>query len=174
MSIFTQSTNTFEGQLPDEETILLTRKHWLVLFFPLVSIIFTAIIIFGIYFFINSTTWYYMISSLYWFLVVVGLLVLWTLAFYSLMIYALNTVIVTNKRIIQNRQQGLFRHSISEIELDKIQDMSVEICRRLAELLHFGDIEVQSAGAKNKFIFYQLPHPTKIKDKIVRIKAKQK
>jgi len=173
MSIFTKSKNSFEGQLPEEETILLTRKHWLILLFPLASIIFTAIIILGIYFVINSASWYPMISSLYFFLISVSLLVLWTLGFYSIMIYDLNTVIVTNKRIIQNKQKGLFKHSINELELEKIQDISVSISGPLEELLHFGSIEVQSAGAKNKFHFHQLPCPEEIKDKIIITKNKK-
>lgn len=173
MSILTQSKNTFEGKLPDEETILLTRKHWLNLFFPLATIKLSVILIFGSYFIINSFGWYEKLSSLYWFIVLVFLLVFWTLAFYSIMIYELNTVIVTNKRIIENKQGGLFKHTVNELELDKIQDISVQVVGPLAEFLRFGDIEIQSAGAKNKFTFYQLPRPTEIKNKIVRIKAKQ-
>jgi len=172
MSILTSSKNSFEGQLPGEKTVLLTRKHWLNLFFPLFVILLIVLLLFISYFFISSFNWYNMISSIYWFLVVISLLVLWTLAFYNIMIYSLNVVMVTNKRVIENKQEGLFKHTVNELELNKIQDMSVKVFGPLAEFLDFGNIEIQSAGAKNKFIFNQLPHPKKIKNTVARLKNK--
>ena len=172
MSILTSSKNSFEGQLPEEKTVLLTRKHWLNLFFPLSVILLLVLLLFISYFFISSFGWYNRISSLYWFLVSIFLLVLWTLAFYNIMIYSLNIVIVTNKRVIENKQDGLFKHTVNELELNKIQDMSVKVFGPLAEFLDFGNIEIQSAGAKNKFFFNQLPRPKKIKNIIARLKIK--
>ncbi len=86
------------------------------------------------------------------------------------MIYALNTVLVTNKRVIENKQEGLFKHRINELELDKVQDISIKVFGLLAELLSFGNLEIQSAGAKVKFSFTQLPHPQKIKNTIMKLK----
>ncbi|MCK4454242.1 PH domain-containing protein [Candidatus Parcubacteria bacterium] len=170
MSIFTSSKNSFEGQLPGETTILLTRKHWLNLFVPLFINLLLILLPFVVYFIINSFSWYDKISSLYWFLATLLLLILWNLAFYNIMIYALNTVLVTNKRVIENKQEGLFKHRINELELDKVQDISIKVFGLLAELLSFGNLEIQSAGAKVKFSFTQLPHPQKIKNTIMKLK----
>jgi membrane protein YdbS with pleckstrin-like domain len=170
MSIFTFSTNNFEGELPEEKTILLLRKHWFTLFVPLLIIFAMAFLPFLIYFLINSFDWFNKFSSVFWFLASLLLLILWNLAFYSIMLYSLNTVIVTNKRVVENKQAGFFRHTVNELELSKIQDISTKVFGPLAEFLGFGDIEIQSAGTKNKFYFSQLPNPETIKNIILSSK----
>ena len=86
------------------------------------------------------------------------------------MLYNLNTVVVTNKRIIENKQEGFFKHTINELEIDKIQDMTVKVFGVLAEFLCFGNIEIQSAGVQAKFFFNTLPYPEKIKETIMGLK----
>lgn len=171
MSIFTFSKNSFEGQLPDEKTLLVARKHWIFLFIPLmiISLLVVGVILIGIV--LSSFSWWKSLSSLYIFLSFVLFLILWNLLFYGIMIYSLNTVIITNKRIIENQQLGLFKHAVNEIELKNIQDISIKILGPFAQLLNYGNIEIQSAGAIAKFNFTKLPDPQKIKNII--IKAKQ-
>lgn len=82
------------------------------------------------------------------------------------MIYLLNTLLITNKRIIENTQAGLFRHTINELSTDKIQDISVQTFGPLAALLGYGNIEIQTAGTQAKFRFTFLPDPQKIKQTI--------
>ena len=172
MSIFTSSKNTFEGKFPEEKVLLVTRKHWLGLFGPLAIMIVAVGLPFVVYLMINSFSWYPKISSLYWFLTAVALLILWNLAFYHIMIYSLNTFIVTDKRIIENEQIGLFKHTVDEIEIEDIQDISVKIHGFFPQILGYGDIEVQSSGAVNKFFFNELPRPRKIKNILMDIKLK--
>lgn len=93
-------------------------------------------------------------------------LIVWNIAFYNLMIYFLNTLIITDKRIIENKQLGFFNNIVNEIKLDKVQDVSVKIQGPLATFLKYGDVEIQSAGAVNKFFFRQFPDPEKIKQLI--------
>ena len=172
MSIFTSSKNTFDGQLPGEKIILVTRRHWLFLFTPLFCTFLVALLPFIGYLLINSLKWYANISSLYWFLTTVILLILWNIAFYQLMIYSLNTIIVTDRRIVENKQVGLFKHTINELKLTKVQDISVKVFGPFAQLLDYGNIEVQSAGAVGKFFFNYFPHPKKIKSTIMGLKTK--
>ncbi|MFQ6084461.1 MAG: PH domain-containing protein [Candidatus Aminicenantia bacterium] len=172
MSIFAPSSNSFRKQYPEEKTLLVTRRHWIILFAPMLFILFLALLSFVIHSFIESASWYDVISSLYWFLVAVWFLILWNLAFYSIMIYILNTVIVTDKRVVENKQEGFFKYTLNELELDKIQDISVKIYGPLAAFLDFGDIGIQTAGAQPKFYFTQLPHPEKIKETIMNLKIK--
>lgn len=77
--------------------------------------------------------------------------------------YYLDIIIITNKRVIENEQNGLFKYTASEVELSKIQDISVKVFGPLAEFLDFGDMEIQSAGTQTKFYFHTLPHPYKIR-----------
>jgi len=80
------------------------------------------------------------------------------------MIYSLNTIVVTNKRVMDNQQKGLFQYALNELEREKIQDITVKINGMFASFLNYGDIEIQSAGTQNKFYFKKLPDPQKIKE----------
>lgn len=171
-SIFTSSKNTFEGQLPEEETILVTRKHWFVIFAPLLLTTLSFLLPLLVYFLIGSFGWYSNISALFWFLTALYFLILWHLIFQHILIYTLNTVTLTNKRIIDNEQKGLFNHAVNTLALDKIQDISINVQGLLAEFLNFGDIEIQTAGSLNKFHFAKLPNPHEVKQIIITIKSK--
>jgi len=61
-------------------------------------------------------------------------------------IWAKNTFIVTNKRVIDVDQHGFFSKTVSECNYDKIQDVSYSIKGLLATLFHFGSIKIQTAG----------------------------
>lgn len=164
MSIFEPSSNSFRKQDLKEKTILVTRKHRIILFSKMSFLGFFVLLPFIIYSLIGSFSWYPIISSVYWFFVSIWFLLLWNLAFYSIMLYFLNTVIVTNQRVIENKQNGFFDYRANEMELSKIQDISIKISGSLATFLAFGDIEIQSAGAKAKFYFDTVPHPEKIRE----------
>ncbi|MBU4350792.1 PH domain-containing protein [Patescibacteria group bacterium] len=157
------SSNTFKGQLPGETTLLVARKHWLTLALPMFLIIITALVPLAVYPFLILGTY----ANLYWFLASAFWFFLWNLLFFNLMIYSLNTVVVTNKRIIATKQLGFFKYSASEFQKDKIQDVSVKMTGILASFLNFGDLEIQTAGSQNKFNFTNLPNPEKIKQIIL-------
>ena len=161
------SGNTFKGQLPGETTVLIVRKHWITLALPLFLVFIIALIPLVVYPFITLTSWYNNFSDLYWFLSSAFWLFLWNLFFFNLMIYSLNTLVVTNKRVIETKQLGFFKYSASEFQKDKIQDVSVKITGILASLLNFGDLEIQTAGTENKFNFTNFPDPEKIKQIIL-------
>ncbi len=84
--------------------------------------------------------------------------------------YFLNTLVVTNKRVIENKQDGFFKYTMNEMELERIQDITVKVFGPLASFLDFGDIEIQSAGTTNKFYLSRFPHPKKIKETIMGLK----
>ena len=141
----------------------MARRHWIVLFGPVLLLVIAALIPFVIEHYISQTNWYSQWSDLFWFLTTVYYFFLWDVLFYNLMIYALNTIVITNKRVIKNEQNGFFKYSSAELEIAKIQDVSVKVHGVLAAIFHFGDLEIQSAGTQNKFLFDHLPNPEKIK-----------
>jgi len=165
------STNSFRGQLTAEQTVLVARRHWIVLFGPVLLLVISALIPCVIYHYINQTNWYGQWSDLFWFLTTVYYFFLWDVLFYNLMIYALNTIVVTNKRVIKNEQNGFFKYSSAELEIAKIQDVSVKVRGVLAAIFHFGDLEIQSAGTQNKFYFDRVPNPEKIKQTITDLQV---
>ena len=76
--------------------------------------------------------------------------------------------IITNWRIIDCDQQGLFRRNISSIlNLDHIQDIQTTVVGIIKTVLDYGNIEVQTAAAKREFIFEDVAHPRQV-EKMVR------
>jgi len=167
-SVLISSKNTFDGQLPGEETVLVKRRHWFVIIIPVIFVLFLFILPFVVYFFIKNFLWYDALSSLYWFLSSVYFLILWIYLFYLLVIYVLTVTIVTNQRLIKCSQLGFFNYRRDETELKKIQDISVKISGPVQTFLHFGNLEVQTAGTEVKFSFEDLPEPQEIKEIIYK------
>lgn len=163
------SSNSFRGQLAGEQTVLVKRRHWIVLFGPVFMLIVFALIPYVIYYYVNQTNWYGQWADLFWFLTAVYYLFLWDVLFYNLMIYTLNTIVITDKRVIKNEQSGFFKYSSAGLEVAKIQDVSVRVQGVLAAVFHFGDLEIQTAGSQNKFYFDRMPDPEKIKTVIMNL-----
>jgi uncharacterized membrane protein YdbT with pleckstrin-like domain len=165
--IFSKSKNSFDGQRDDERVILLLRRHPFVIIIRLAGVIFLVLLpifIIGIYgsYLIDGG-----LLSLSLFALSIWYLLLWQVAWYALTLYSLDVWIVTNRRIIDSTQHGYFNRTISEIELSRIQDISVNTSGFIPTLLHYGNLEVQSAGAENKFMFKEIPNPEDVKDVIV-------
>jgi uncharacterized membrane protein YdbT with pleckstrin-like domain len=79
---------------------------------------------------------------------------------------------LTNERIINREQKGLFNRVVSELELIRIQDITVEQKGFLATILGYGNVYIQTAGEMERFIFEQVPHPYKISKAIQNINEK--
>jgi uncharacterized membrane protein YdbT with pleckstrin-like domain len=168
-SIFRQSHNSFEGEESGEEVILLLRRHPFVILIRLafsIALLFVPVIAGAVFAeFISSHN----LIRLFMFLTGVWCLLLWQVIFYALTMYTLDVWIVTNRRIIDSTQHGFFNRTISELHISRIQDISVSTKGFIPTILHFGDLQVQTAGTEEKFLFMQIPKPEKVKDVIMRI-----
>lgn len=168
MKIFFFSKNSFEGQWPDEEVVLLLRRHWIVLFFLLMSSLVLALV--PLVFLFTPVDFFNINDNptLFLFFVSVYYIVWWQLTFYRLMLYLLDVWIITNHRVIDSRQKGFFNRTVSEMKIFKVQDISVEMVGFFATFFNFGNLEIQTAGTEEKFIFEQVPNPAAVKNVIMR------
>ena len=98
--------------------------------------------------------------SLYFALLIAFLFFEWT-------DYYLDTWIITNKRIIDVEQNGLFDRHVAEIPLSRVQDITIEVKGIIETLLHFGTIRIQTAGERDFFI-NDVPHLQQLKDIILK------
>lgn len=98
--------------------------------------------------------------SLWWWLV-------WIVLFFAFMKYYLDAFVLTNERVIRIEQISAFSRTVSELRLERIQDVTIEQHGVLATLLHFGDIRVQTAGESEEFLFTAIPHPVRVKEALM-------
>lgn len=107
-------------------------------------------------------------SPLIFFILVLFLHLLWVALFVVLADFYLDVWILTNGRVIAVEQKGLFSRTISEFELAKVQDMTVDIHGILATLLNYGNLNVRTASEHQNFIFKQIWRPNAVKDEITK------
>lgn len=165
-------TAHFLGQHPQEKIILLLRRHFLVLLGSLIPAFFLAGAIFLGYRFIPRY-----ISILAeepyhdFFLLGMNVFSLYVIGFAFLlwMDWYLDAWILTNERIIDIKQTGLFGRDVSEFKLDRIQDVTVHAKGVFPTIFNYGDVRIQTAGEKVDFIFEQVPSPYKVKDTILKV-----
>lgn len=169
LSIFFQSNNSFEGEEAGEDVFLLLRRHIFVLYAHLTFILLPAFLplILGLLFFSSLQT--YNLMTLFILLSSILYTVLWLMAFYVLTMYTLDVWIVTDRRIIDTNQVSLFHRNISELHLPNVQDISVKTKGIIETMCKFGNVEIQTAAAENKFTFSQIPNPEKVKDTIMSL-----
>jgi len=168
---------SFPGKHNDEQIVLFLRRHWFILFVHLVSVFMAVLGLVLIYIFLNLST-ENLAQSEYFNLLLLGesfgTIFIWNLFFILWLDYYLDTWIVTNERIININQKGFFCRNISELKLTKIQDVTSEIAGVIPTLLDYGNIHVQTAGEKERFVFYQIPNPNKVKNVIAHLQEKEK
>jgi hypothetical protein len=163
-------TTFFPGQEPDEKIILVIRKHWwiffkLFLFYFILTLVplvlknlmqnYTKLLDGG-----ALTVVLNLLGSLYY-------LYILTLFFRSWIDYYLDLGIITDERIVDIEQKGLFARSISAQKLYRVQDVTAEVKGLLPTLFHYGDIHIQTAGTEERFVIYQAPHPYETVKKIL-------
>lgn len=94
-------------------------------------------------------------------------LLLWAAAWNTFTKTYLNAWVITNQRIVEIEQSGYFRREVSSLLLDRIQDVTIAINGVTDSLLGIGDINVQSAGAQERFTMANVPSPEYLRDLIM-------
>jgi len=90
----------------------------------------------------------------------------WIALFIVLADFYLDIWILTNERVIAVEQKGLFSRTISEFELYKIQDVTVDVEGIIPTMLNYGNLVVRTASEHRDFVFKQVWHPNMVKDAI--------
>jgi hypothetical protein len=137
MSKKTKQAKPFPGQHDGESVELVFRQHPVVmryyLIYGLLAILVavTPLLIWPLSnLAIEAALGAPLLVLLYWFYHWIG----W---FYSI-------YVVTNERIIEIKQSGLFNRRVTEFGLDKIQNVNYHITGLEAVVLHYGNITVQT------------------------------
>ena len=96
-------------------------------------------------------------------------LITWITFFLIWIDYYFDVWIITTKRIVNINQQGLFTRTVSELELDKIQDITTDVRGVIPTFLNFGDLQIQTAAEQERFLFAKVPNPYLLKDTIMNL-----
>jgi len=138
------------------------KKHWWIIatwaFFLLVIAALPLVLIsLMVYFtkFALTTQTVYFVAFCY----TVWVSVLWVMFFVEWTDYYLDVWIVTNRRIVDVDQQGLFHKDEATIRLEDVRDIKVEYGGLIQTILNFGTLSVQSSGARTEFQILNVANP---------------
>jgi hypothetical protein len=154
-----------------ERLIIFLRRHWINLFVQLAPFLIIVLVLLFAFFTLNYFTDLKIINPLEWQFIRLAMalfsLFLWSFIFVVFIDYYLDVWIVTDCRIVNIEQKGLFRREISELRLDNVQDLTTEITGVIQTFFDFGDLYVQTAGKRVRFQFKSIPHPERVRDVIL-------
>lgn len=161
------------NKLPGERVEIFLRRHWvdlvrLIFFSGFMVLIPVAVMI------LLKATGSGILTNPFWGPMVAlsasaYLLIVFVITITEFTDYWLDVWIVTNERIINSEQQGLFNRTVSELHLDQIQDITSETKGFLATFLTYGDVYVQTAAEKVWFHFKDIDNPEEVKQKIASL-----
>ena len=128
----------FDSQREGEEVQFVFRRHFLTAKSGVIFLILMIMIGVGL-----TLLWpnNMMIFETFLALILVGVLGF----LYSYMLWYFSIYIVTNQRIRQISQRGLFKKSVVDLGLDKIQSISYGVSGIRAGLMGYGTIVIQTA-----------------------------
>lgn len=155
----------FPSQQPNERIVLVVREHWFRLFIKILTIaVFSflptlfKILLVDTDILTRSNTAeliFTTLSSVYYLGLLVSLFVVYVL-------YYLNIHIVSENRIVDIDQVGLLSHQISELNIETIEDVTSHTTGLFGNLLNYGTVYIQTAGATERFEFDNVANPEKI------------
>lgn len=166
------SLQSIPNQLPGEQIIKILRRDVFNIFKKFIIFLFFIVLLSFFVFFINSLM--PNITSQIYFpvLLLAGsayILFVWLFAFFSFIDYYLDVWIITNERIINIEQEGFFSRTISEERLFRIQDVTSEVKGVFPTIFRFGNIYIQTAGEKERFVFEQVPEADAVRELIIKL-----
>ncbi len=163
-------------EIKDEEKIIdVYHRHWFDIFLQITTIFFLTLLIF-VGFFVFPEIFPDLkereIYAAFLFVQSFFAVFIWMYAFFVWIDYYFDIWIVTDKRVVNIIQKGLFDRRVSELELERIQDVTTEVKGIIQTFLNYGDVYVQTAAEKERFIFHNVPDPYAIKDLIMTMRKK--
>lgn len=149
----------FETRHPDEEILLVLRKHpitnirWMLL---VIVMIFAPIVlsVFPLLEFLPGN--FQFIAILGWYLVTTAF------SLQNFLTWYFNVDVITDERIIDIEFYNLIYKQVSDAKTDRIQDVTYKMGGALRNIFDFGDVYVQTAGEVPNFEFLGVPSPGKV------------
>ncbi len=164
----------FAGKDPNEEIVMLLRRHKVALGKQLIEFFIGACLIVIVFIVLSTyTTWLDESTSLVYGIIYLGgsltFLYLLLFAYHAWVDYYLDVWIITSERVIAMDQQGLFHRVTSELRLDRIQDVSSESRGLLPTIFKYGMIRIRTASEEDSFFFNEVADPDIVARQILEL-----
>lgn len=162
----------FQGQHENESVLRIIHRHWFNIVIHLGMVLLLSLFLIGSISFLpalfpealtkENTPFFLFAQNTI-------LLFIWLYSFLVWIDYYFDVWIITNERIVNIEQKGLFTRRISELRFSRIQDVTSSVNGLIPTILNFGDVYVQTAAEEERFIFRQVADPFAVKDAVMRL-----
>lgn len=156
-----------------EPVVLFARRHWFAFVGWGIAVSVLALLPLIILSVINRTVGWGVLDPIVRIVVIVGVSMelLMTLAIFLVawIDFYLDTTIVTEKRLVDVHQNGLFNHRVSEQSLLKVQDVTVRVRGPWQTFFQYGTVYVETAGEAPNFEMNNLPRPHHVANTITEL-----
>ena len=169
----------FPGQKSDEDVVLFVRRH-IISFLPTVILTFFMMILPIVILAISVNSFHLAASSniFQYFVLGASAYVLFILTFFIVnwIDYYFDILIITDSRLVNIEQNGLFSRHISQVDLLRVQDVSTSVKGIIPTMFDYGSLVVKTAGESNTnkpegsdFTMEAMPRPHQIAQTILRL-----
>ncbi len=157
---------------PNEQVILMARRHWffvaIAILKPILLTILPWLFAFALAFFNLSPANEQAAALLFWYFA----LLFWFLCFcWGVLIWVdwyLDLWILTNQKIIDIQQMGLFKRLVMTYSINNIQGVAVKTGGPMATFFKYGNVEIRIIGQSDAVVFRQIPQTQIVQDKILQ------
>ena len=165
-------------QKEDEHILYVLHRHWFTFLPTLVTISFLFAVPFGLYILLSNLFPALLLNQVvYTLLILAGsayFLALLLLFFTKFNEFYLDVWIVTDKRIIDVEQWTLFSRTISELDLFRIQDVTVDTIGFFPTVLKYGTVKIKTASDNIGIVFYDVADANQIRQRLIELSEKDR
>lgn len=156
----------------DEKIIEILHRNWFYIFkqFVLVFLLMVSFFL-GLFMFIKLFPLSMQFETAKVLLLVenIFMIMIWIFGFMVWIDYYFDVWVITDQRIINYEQKGLFVRIKKEIKISQIKQIEVDVVGKLASIMNYGDLNVSSEKTNNKIIFRTISDPYRIKKLIEKV-----
>lgn len=164
---------TFPGMHTDEVVVLVQRRHWSLLIGRVVRWLLLIALPVAVALVMDATESGPTLdgstpgSAALLLGVSAYVLIVLMLFFQDWLDYYLDALILSSERIIHIEQRSVFNREVSQLALDRIQDVTIATKGVFSTLLGFGTLTVETAGEQENFVIKHIPDVEKLQSTIL-------
>ncbi len=162
----------FHGKEQGEEIVLVIRAHWIIYLPQILATLLVLALPWVIAGIIGSL---FQNMTIFIALLLTSFLIAGSIVVSTILKWYYNVSIITDQRVIDLDFPNIMAHSMSEAQLEKIEDVTHKQLGILGSFFDVGSVYIQTAGTAQNIEFANVPRPRDVQDILIdMLESKQK
>jgi len=152
---------TFHGKEQDEEVILVIRSHWIV-YVP--QALLALLVLVSPWILGAISTDIFKSTAIFFSLLITSLLIGGSILVSAILKWYYNVDMITDQRVVDLDFPNVMAHTMSEAQLEHIEDVTQKQLGLLGSIFDVGTVYVQTAGSNQNIEFTNIPRPRDVQE----------